>query len=316
MCIAIAKPKDVIIPLSHLEESFKRNDDGAGFAYAEDDQLHIVKGLMTFDSFYEAYKPHKDKAAILHFRITTHGDTNVDNTHPFQVGKNLAVIHNGIIGRVDRSSDLTRSDTYHFNTKYLSQFYKRDSRFAFKEHYADLIKEYIGQSKLVFINNKGHHQIINEKAGTWDEGVWYSNTSFRPYKPPAKVQVPANTPTDNRRRTPSNVFTQGSRVNVTHALKKGVGTIAYFTGGSMVGVLLDGEQQSSLFPMSCIELVKQQKFLVNDWVVRTTDLKKENLGCVTGTSKDKVWVEWLSEYDTNTSVEIVHESALEHCLFS
>ena len=38
MCIALCSPEGVVVPKQHLEESFKRNPDGAGFAYAEFDR--------------------------------------------------------------------------------------------------------------------------------------------------------------------------------------------------------------------------------------------------------------------------------------
>ena len=266
---------------------------------------------MTFDEFYDAYKPHKDKAAAIHFRITTHGDTDAENTHPFQVGTNLAFIHNGIISRVDRKQDLTRSDTYHFNTKYLSQFYRRDSRFIFKDHFKDLIKEYIGHSKLVFLNNKGHHTIVNEQMGHWDEGVWYSNNSYKKWALPVK-KAQATTP--NR----SGVFTQGSRVIINHPRIHAKGTILHFTGGLQVGVLVDGDTQTSLFPMSCLSPYIEMpiKFSTNDWVVRVGDKNEDALGCVTGTSKDRVWVEWLNEPTAESVIEIVHESTIRACMFN
>ena len=258
--------------------------------YAENDELHIEKGFMDFDSFYKAYKPHQKKPMAIHFRITTHGETDEENTHPFRVGKNLAFIHNGIISNVDCSTDKTRSDTYHFNTKLLSPIYKRDSRFIYKEHFKDLIRSYIGHSKLVFLNNKGHHTIVNEKMGVWDEGVWYSNTSYRPYK---VTQPAVNTNKRIHPYKPVTTFKQGSRVTITHSVLGGAGVIEYFSGGVMVGVLRDGDLTPSLVPMACIALEeKQYKFVVGDWVVRNG---QNTIMIVSAITKDKVWVQHLDD---------------------
>ena len=300
MCIAIAKPKDCIIPTSYLEACFKANPDGSGFAYADNNQLVIEKGFMSFSDFQQAYKPHKDKAAMLHFRITTHGDTNEDNTHPFEVGRNLAMIHNGIIGNVSRTDDMTRSDTYHFNTKVLAPLYKRDSRFIFKDPYADLVKHYIGYSKLVFLNNKGHFKIINDQAGVWDEGVWYSNTSYKPRSfvtQSKKSQTPSALPPPGT-STPTTVLSQGARVFINVPGKQGKGTLMHFTGGLMAGVLIDGDERTSLIPLAALTTIVENHynnpFKGNDWVIRT-DNDSGDIYEVTGTSKDRVWIQKLGD---------------------
>lgn len=290
MCIAIMSPQSHTIPKEHLEQSFFINDDGAGFMYAENDTLHVEKGFMDFDSFYAAYKPHEDKPIAVHFRITTHGDTDVANTHPFQVGNNLAFIHNGIINAVDRP-DKTKSDTYWFNQKILVPVYKRDSRFIFKEHFKELIKEYIGYSKLVFLNNKGHHTIVNENKGVWDEGVWYSNTS---YKVQQRQRI---APAKEEKK--QELFTAGSRVKIEYEFNKannGFGEVKYFGNGQMVGVQMDGQQAIRLIHMSFIhpieEIAAPNVYKKDDWVVKKDNL--ELIGEVQGTIGTGVVVRWLN----------------------
>lgn len=290
MCIIAYSPASVTIPKEHLEQSFISNADGAGFMYAEHDRLHIEKGFMDFNSFYKAYKPHEDKPIAVHFRITTHGDSNQENTHPFQVGKNLAFVHNGVISAVGRP-DKSKSDTYWFNQKILVPVYKRDSRFIFKDHFKDLIKEYIGWSKLVFINNKGHHTIINEDKGVWDNGVWYSNTSYKPRKENKIVPF-----TDNQKGSKQDVFVVGSRVRVEYGFNKssnGVGTVEYFTGGQMVGVKMDGQAMSRLIHLSFLFPFEEKNiFQKDDWVVKKDN--PELIGEVQGTIGTGVVVRWLN----------------------
>jgi len=303
MCIACLSPEGVIIPVEYLEESFRSNPDGAGFAYAENEQLHIEKGFMSFDEFYSAYKPHEEKAAAVHFRITTHGNTDAENTHPFSVGKNLCMIHNGIINAVDRP-DKTKSDTYWFNQKILVPVYKRDSRFIFKEHFKDLITEYIGYSKLVFLNNKGHYTIVNENKGHWDEGVWYSNTSYKPRKvQQGRQQAGAErqriVPFKEDQKESQEVFTIGSRVSVQYEFNKannGFGVVEYFTGGQMVGVKMDGHTAPRLIHMSFIHLVQgAAQFQKDDWVVRKDNTMPDKIGEVQGITGDNVVVRWLND---------------------
>lgn len=298
MCIAIMSKEGVTIPKEHLEQSFRINDDGAGFMYAENEQLHIEKGFMDFDSFYAAYKPHEEKPIAVHFRIKTHGSLDAANTHPFEVGKNLAVIHNGIINNVDCSQDKTKSDTYWFNQKILVPIYKRDSRFIFKEPFKELIKEYIGWSKLVFLNNKGHHTIINEDKGVWDEGVWYSNTSYKPRQvQQAGGQRQRIAPVTEEKK--QELFTVGSRVKIEYEFNKtnnGFGEVKYFGNGQMVGVKMDGQEAIRLIHMSFIYPIEAVAapniYKKDDWVVKKDN--PELIGEVQGIVGIGVVVRWLN----------------------
>jgi hypothetical protein len=43
------------------------------------------------------------------------------------------------------------------------------------------ISEYIGYSKLIFLDSKDKYTIINEEMGKWTDGNWYSNDSYKEY---------------------------------------------------------------------------------------------------------------------------------------
>lgn len=285
--------------------------------YAEDNQLHIEKGFMDFDSFYAAYKPHENKPIAVHFRIQTHGDTNQENTHPFRVGQHLGMVHNGVINAVDRP-DKTKSDTYWFNQKILVPSYKRDSRFIFKEPFKELIKEYIGWSKLVFLNNKGHHTIINEDKGVWDEGVWYSNTSYKP----RQIQQQRQQVGENRQRiapvqeeNKQELFTINSRVKVEYEFNKtnnGFGVVKYFGNGQMVGVQMDGQEAIRLIHMSFIYPVETKNvYKKDDWVVKIDD--PEKIGEVQGTIGTGVVIRWLDSMGVFAAPDfVVNADKLEY----
>lgn len=191
MCIAIYKPEGFILTPDTIKESWASNRDGAGFMYHENEQLFVVKGLMTLAEFEEAYEPHKTKDCVLHFRIKTHGATDQTNTHPFNIDENLGVVHNGIISAVDTSTDTTKSDTWHFAQNHLYEFRMDNKKFFLNPVYKAMIENYIGYSKLIFMDNMGNVEIMNENKGVWDSGCWFSNTSYRPYVP-KQVHPPQN----------------------------------------------------------------------------------------------------------------------------
>lgn len=182
MCIAIYKPEGKIIPYATLKECYDANPDGAGFMYAEDKKLHIEKGFFSLQSFYEAYVKHQDKKAVLHFRIKTHGKIDTTNCHPFAVNSSLAFVHNGIISGF---GDSDHSDTIGFNHGVLQPLVNKWGNLAlFQDPMKDLIESRIGYSKLIFLDRHGNHNILNEAKGIWDDGVWYSNNSYKPYVAP------------------------------------------------------------------------------------------------------------------------------------
>jgi hypothetical protein len=43
------------------------------------------------------------------------------------------------------------------------------------------ISEYIGYSKLLFLDSDDKYTIINEELGKWTDGNWYSNDSYKQY---------------------------------------------------------------------------------------------------------------------------------------
>ena len=185
MCIAIYKPKDKILTEATLKECFDSNSDGAGFMYSNGTSLKIHKGYFTFAKFYKAYQAHADKQLLLHFRIKTHGAVAIENCHPFLVSKDLGFIHNGIISH--HSGNTGVSDTRDFNEKILKPLVKTyGTTIMARPEIQALIEPYIGYSKLAFLDVDGNFTIMNEDKGVWDDEVWYSNTSYRPYIAPVK----------------------------------------------------------------------------------------------------------------------------------
>jgi len=183
MCIAIYKPQDKILSQATLKECYDSNPDGAGFMYAQNKKLHIEKGFFSYDSFYKAYKEHEHKQTVIHFRIKTHGKIDTTNCHPFAVNNAIGFVHNGIINGF---GDTNHSDTIGFNNAILQPLVHKWGNLAlFQDPIINLIEGRIGYSKLVFLDRHGNHKIMNEGKGVWDDGVWYSNNSYKPYVAPA-----------------------------------------------------------------------------------------------------------------------------------
>ena len=182
MCIAIYKPADKNISKETLEICFENNSDGAGFAYINTDHLGVrrlkIYKSMEFEPFYKQYERMTrlmpESPFLIHFRIKTHGMKDINNCHPFQVDNQCVFIHNGTISGV--GSDIKKSDTRLFNEKVLKEL---PQGWQFRPALKILIEDFIGMSKLVILNLDGEVSIMNESKGSWSEGIWWSNDSFR-----------------------------------------------------------------------------------------------------------------------------------------
>ena len=181
MCIAIYKPSGKEISKATLQTCFDNNNDGCGFAYINQSQekhsIELFK-YMEFESFYtnysEAVIEHCNSDFLIHFRITSHGTTELFNCHPFKVDDDHVFIHNGIISSVPR--DKRKSDTQMFNETILS---KLPYEWMDSEGIQILVEEFIGGSKLVVLRVDGKVVIYNEKKGSWVDGCWFSNDSYK-----------------------------------------------------------------------------------------------------------------------------------------
>ena len=138
-------------------------------------KLFIEKGLMTFQDFWNAFEKVQGYEAIIHFRMATHGAVELANTHPFKVAE-FALIHNGIL---DIKADEGKTDTETFASYVLEPLIKRfGSKILADPSFDFLLCSAIEGSKFVLLSPSAHY-IINEDAGLWEEGIWYSNKSYQ-----------------------------------------------------------------------------------------------------------------------------------------
>jgi hypothetical protein len=179
MCIAILNTKGVTLKKELLNNCWKNNGDGAGMLFSNGEYMETIKEMSDFELFYQKYldvrKQYSKSNIVLHFRISTHGKVNETNCHPFLVDDNLGFVHNGMIYDVPTSPDF--SDTYMFNEVILK---KIKPGFEYDENILDMLELYIGSgSKLIFLNSDDDFAIVNEKAGHWNLGCWFSNSSYK-----------------------------------------------------------------------------------------------------------------------------------------
>lgn len=161
------------------------NPDGFGYAIHYGDRIITSRGMnaqKTIDKFFDALEgAGTDFVAMYHARITTHGDSIIENAHPFRVGgrKDIILGHNGMLPIHPRKGD-RRSDTRIFAEDILPNLgiESLDSKDSFER-----LEGWAAGSKLAILTNapelRDSVYIVNEHLGDWNENVWWSNSSYK-----------------------------------------------------------------------------------------------------------------------------------------
>jgi predicted glutamine amidotransferase len=207
MCVIVTKPMNSPMPPdSAIESMWNSNPDGAGFAYALNNKVHVEKGFMTLKALQNGLAGLEKRlksqvnmtldevALLVHFRITTHGGTSPELTHPFPITRDTAymlstdykadvvIAHNGIISTVPVTAQ--NSDTTQYIRDILVPMKNSNRRFMENKHMLEIIEKTINSSRFTFLDKDGNfHFVGNWQTDPDTPGCSYSNLYHKSYKP-------------------------------------------------------------------------------------------------------------------------------------
>lgn len=185
-------PPGTTLDYEKARVSATANPDGFGFAIHAGNTI-IKDHDMDFEKLWKRWSDLRSTyvgASMFHFRISTHGTTNIDNCHPFDIGdSNDTVIgHNGILPITMPIGD-ARSDTRMFAEIVLPHIggaKALDNKEIFKN-----IEDWAIGSKMVVLSASKETiydwYILNEHQGHWHEDMWWSNSSYKRLYPTTYV---------------------------------------------------------------------------------------------------------------------------------
>jgi len=181
------------------------NPDGFGWAVhtgASVVRLRTMDYRTAVNTFTDARDHWPNGVAMFHWRWATGGRVDRTMAHPFRWGddERIAIGHNGVL---PIEPTATESDTA-LLARYLGgagAHVLDDASWR-----ADL-GQFAAGSKLVFLSahpdTAADWYIVNESAGHWRAGTWFSNTSYLPWTPAPRQPVtwaPTSTSTSRKDR--------------------------------------------------------------------------------------------------------------------
>ena len=190
MCLLLVASPNSTPKKKDLECASCNNPHGFGFAVITPNGIVTGRGMSAkkvIRQFLEVRKEFPDSYALFHARYATHGVKNEENCHPFKVGgrEDTYLAHNGVLDVKIPSGD-KRSDTRLFAEDILPAI--GGVKALDDDNVLKMVSKWSSGSKLVIFtldpSAKYDCYIINEDAGYWDnDGIWWSNDSYKPYVP-------------------------------------------------------------------------------------------------------------------------------------
>lgn len=183
MCLLIVKPKNTTIKnyANVVLNAFQGNPDGFGIAWRKSDggTWAMKKGTWDVDTILKMTEclNTADTESVIHFRFATSGRLDGNTCHPFRMGNNRLLFHNGVFAGLGSN---TMSDTQE-----AALMMKNETTDNAVKFFEELCGNY---SKVVICENDKDIIIVNHELGEFIDGVWFSKKNSAclmddPYEP-------------------------------------------------------------------------------------------------------------------------------------
>jgi len=195
MCLIIQRKSGEFVTKEFFQDVFVRNNDGWGIMWISgtgERRKVKSKSGMTFEGFWETYQSleNNDVECMIHFRMNTHGDTNLEMCHPFEVAPGVFMMHNGVVD-VPFEYDQRNSDTWAFAElivrPLLDGVDKVDEAIR-SPMFKHIIKKLIGTgNRMVFMDKNGPVFMETNNWSKTTKGLIVSNEYAYTLDNPSKV---------------------------------------------------------------------------------------------------------------------------------
>lgn len=201
MCVIALSEKGKKAPTEEqIKQMFRKNPDGAGFAYCDKSDHNKVKwekGFMTVEELLERLKPldqWTDTTLAIHFRIGTAGKNDKATCHPFPIstvfgdlrktsGEGAVLFHNGVLDTGGWADPLS-SDTQDFVIA-TAPLFRKYNKSVVRDKF---IEEAVSGSRLLVMYDDNKVKLYGDWQKSGDllvsNRLWessYYSYSYKPY---------------------------------------------------------------------------------------------------------------------------------------
>lgn len=172
-CVIIFKPEGVIADKELLELRFKSNNDSWGIASGSD----LFVGVDQSVFWRELNASWIKDSFLIHFRTATSGKEKDNGVQPITLKNDTRFFLNGNLKDYFGKDE---PDTVLYAREYLD---KLPDNFLENKEIMEKITEdaKINNAKMAFMDKKGKVYLINDEAGVWEKGIWFSNPRLGQY---------------------------------------------------------------------------------------------------------------------------------------
>lgn len=166
-----------------LKRCQETNPHGMGVMWSNLRHLKVWHSMDDFDGIWQRYCSARNAGypVAVHFRVTTHGESSVENCHPFIVEPGeVAFMHNGTFTSVLRHlpKDSKLSDTAYFNEHILKLL---PVDWMDEPLLIEAVDRMAGDSRILAMNKLGETITFNKHKGFTHDGVWFSHDRTKHY---------------------------------------------------------------------------------------------------------------------------------------
>jgi len=159
MCVIIVKKQTGKLDPSIAAQALAYNPHGFGIQTLDDGNIYRTMNIAEAQDWLQSERPY-----IFHSRLTTMGETNLENTHPVQVNEHNWLFHNGTV-QVPHTWDSKKSDT---------RFVAETLRKSPWQTWKDILS--LTDSRFAYTRMSKAGKLYVNRIGNWHErdGVYYS----------------------------------------------------------------------------------------------------------------------------------------------
>lgn len=180
MCLIAHVKAGQKIPYEYFEAAHVANNDGIGIMSSAGVEKYLGRKMLKKAWKHAGMLMDSGLPFAVHFRFATHGNVRTQNVHPFVSPKgDFYVMHNGVLH--GHYTDASKAGGFeHTDSYYLTQDLSDGVAFTDAEYWKQVEDAIGANNKLCIMSRAGEFLIVNEKAGKWKDGVWYSQTYSLP----------------------------------------------------------------------------------------------------------------------------------------